>query len=125
MAVVHYEMRNRDNMQSLLDYIRGGSAAHNSIEYLQAGKVVLLGKGHDPIDVQRVKDATGSGTYSGKLKLYTNKIKKVFQPTEHKLVVYIFPDDGRKGAMAELESAIQEATVGTFVEGWPIEYQWE
>jgi hypothetical protein len=66
-----------------------------------------------------------SGKYSGKLKLYMNKIKKVFQPTAHKLVVYIFPDDGRKGAMAELESAIQEATVGTFVEGWPLEYQWE
>ena len=50
-------------MQALIDYIRGGNAAHNS-------------------------------------------------------------EDGRKGAMAELETAIQLATAGTFVQGWPIEYQW-
>jgi hypothetical protein len=77
------------------------------------------------VDVQRVKDALGSGKYSGELKLYTDKTKKVFQPTEHKLVVYIFPEDGRKGAMAELETAIQLATADTSVQGWPIEYQWQ
>ena len=134
MAVVQYQQRNIQNLQALINYLRDTEKpTYNEIGYAQARlasghTMVLLGKGHAQSDVAIVSNTDdGKPPYSGHLSVYTDKTKRVFRPTEHKLIVYIYPDPNRKGGMAEIEAAIRAVVQGMTIDisQWPIEFQWQ
>lgn len=123
MATIDFQLRNSQNLQALIDYVRQTSSP-NTIDYFQAGKMVLLGKGHNPADVKRINDVVGDWKFNGKLSVnvvQTGQGKK----SQNKLAVQVTPGpQSRKGSMRELEDAVQAAAKGTSARDWPMEIKW-
>ncbi len=110
-----YRDWNSKNMQALLDFLsQNPNSQANTIGYIQASWMVLLGKGHDQADVARVEAASGDWKHKGAL---------IVRIGQGRLIVRIAPD--RKGSMGELETAIKAAVDGTTrFKGWPITFEW-
>jgi hypothetical protein len=118
-----YQQRNSQNMQALISYARERpNPAGNTIEYKQAGRAVLLGKGHSAHDIEQIEGTGGDWVYSGRIAIELDKTKRVLQKTEKKVIFRISPQ--KKGGMRELEVAITEAVAGTDIAGTPIEFSW-
>ena len=114
-----YQQLNSRNMQALIDYAAGHpDPAKNTIGYIQAGKAVLLGKGHSPSDIKEIESVQGDWTANGKIAIEIDNADK----KQTKLIFRITPEE--KHAMRELETAIGNAVAGTSMKTAGIEISW-
>jgi hypothetical protein len=115
-----FETLNKQNLVALIDYVKEHKATkNNTIKYIAAMRLILIGKGHSSSDRDRINP---ENHYEGTLHLTidTKKKKSVIFLVEN----YKVNGDEKtqyKGGMRELEGAIEDALEGT---GWKHEVQW-
>jgi hypothetical protein len=111
------DVTNSQNLQALIDYIQGhGATTRTRIGYVQAGRFVLLGKGHSKTDTSQIND---DDHYEGTLSLSINKNQLTID-IDGSLV-----QGGQKSkqntSRSELETAIKKALAGM---KWQPRLQW-
>jgi hypothetical protein len=119
-----YKDTNKKNLQALIEFIQTKPGNANTIEYIAAGNVALLGKGHVKADLDRFNP---DDCYKGKIAISIVKDKK------DKVTKLSFTIEGKKyyggqvtkqsGGRGELEAEIK-ASVPTNLAGIPLGYTW-
>jgi uncharacterized protein VirK/YbjX len=119
-----YQETNKKNFQALIDFIQTKPGSANSIDYIAAGRMALLGKGHAKADQDSFNP---DDCYKGKISLSIAKDKK------EKVTMLSFTIQGKKyyagkvseqnGGRSELETAIK-AAVPTTLASIPVGYTW-
>jgi hypothetical protein len=109
MAIVPFEQRNSSNLKALIE--QGGDPMVDTIGYIQARQLVLIGGGHNEADIDRVARGSSAAKHAGRLGVQLDKQGK-------KLIVYVHSN--QKTERGELEEAVERA-----VEGIPAMQNWE
>ncbi|OQW75612.1 MAG: hypothetical protein BVN35_08150 [Proteobacteria bacterium ST_bin11] len=118
-----YEQTNKENLTALIDYVNSKQQAHNSIGYIAAGPVALLGKGHAQAVVSSFNP---DDCYKGKISVSLLKEKNTIAELTFVIIGElhkggkIVPQTGGRG---ELEAAIHAALPDALSEV-PVKYQW-
>ncbi len=118
MAVDPYQVRNSQNLQALINYMKERpNEASYEIGYSesQSGKIILLGKGYSDEDLNKTKDG-----YKGKLILQEESLGSI--------LVTIKPEKEPKGGRLELQmyvrQEIEKLTSPYSGQKWRVRTQW-
>jgi len=115
-----YQETNWQNLQAVIDYTIQNPGKKLPIDYKEAGRFILLGKGHRQEDVAQFEQALSY--YAGQI---TVNLEKTSRDKVTNLTFFIegkkyVPDNGnfvedspQNGGRAELEGAIQDALLST------------
>jgi hypothetical protein len=103
-----HDVTNSQNLQALIDHIRAPNRKTNQLAYAQAGRFVLLGKGHSQTDTAQIRP---NDRYEGTLSLSINN-------TQLTMLIegYLIQSGDKEWQISgrnELEGAIQQALSGT------------
>jgi hypothetical protein len=123
-----YKDTNKVNLQALINSVQTNPGGANSLDYISARQVALLGKGHLKADKDRFSsDDCYKGTIS--LSLVKTTGKKVTKVTKLSFLIEGHKHDHEKvtkqtTGRAELQSAIKAAIEGHTLAETPVEFNW-